>query len=351
MSQRKDLTPRFGDVSIYHYANAAVAGRRGRLTKAVATPITEVEKLVKERVGLRWEQHQKRIEDCDAEDDTDSVKAKTCKVQEGENTAPFLDLPMDIWFAIGDQIPPESVSVFALICKSSYKVTNSARFWFGLYKRYCKPSNQQLLPQRLKPWNMTAIQGLRAGVIRSMYFIYPPFIERLKPQLRRAQDLQVMLHRKCLSTWYTVASKEWTYWFKLKQTNARRRFSSSSRFASNKKLHQIKQDVATNEERDSKVLQFSCPHYIPLPAVQGLFLRRALLTLSQDMMANKLYLTFDNLEFVFDPANNVKILDWWHPQFPHAEFEERKWSNTLAVREKYISDSALLLPIDHWYNG
>lgn len=45
-----------------------------------------------------------------------------------------IDYPLDIWFIISEYIKPETVGKFACICKSSYYVTTTAKFWFHLYK-------------------------------------------------------------------------------------------------------------------------------------------------------------------------------------------------------------------------
>ena len=46
------------------------------------------------------------------------------------------DYPYDLWCLIGDYIDPECVAKFAVICKTSYTVVNTARFWSKLYQRY-----------------------------------------------------------------------------------------------------------------------------------------------------------------------------------------------------------------------
>lgn len=67
------------------------------------------------------------------------------------------------------------------------------------------------------------------------------------------------------------------------------------------------------------------------------------------MMANKLSLAFDNIDIVFDPALNIQILDWWHPQYPHAHEEGRR-NFSFAVQDKDSNDAQMGLIIDHWYD-
>lgn len=348
MSHRKGLKPILGDVSIYNYANAQVAARRGRLSKGVSTPIAEAERLSRRADGLRWEQRQQRLDETDADDDF-GLRVITGTSQDDDAKKSFLILPMDVWFAIGDYIPPECVKAFASICKDSQKVTNSARFWFGLYRRYIKEANLQILPSRLQPQNIKAIRGLKASVIQSLFLIYPPFIERLKPRSSKNHDLQRIFRRKCISTWYTQKGKVWTYWFKLKQTNVRTGRGLSLLSHSNKKLLQMEQDMSINEEKDTKVLQVSCSQYLPLPPVHGLLLNKALMTVSQDMMSHKLTIMFDSTDIVIDPASNIQILDWWHPQYPRSVYQIEKRDIMFSILDKDNNVDAGLL-IDHWYN-
>lgn len=45
-----------------------------------------------------------------------------------------VDYPLDIWFIISEYISPEAVGKFAQICRSSYHVVTTGKFWFHLYK-------------------------------------------------------------------------------------------------------------------------------------------------------------------------------------------------------------------------
>lgn len=88
--------------------------------------------------------------------------------------------PLDIWFLISEYIRPEDVGRFAGICKLSYAVVCSAKFWFSMYRRYInmyKLHHKTIshLPERLQPESMFRLYGLRTSVIRALYFLYPPF--------------------------------------------------------------------------------------------------------------------------------------------------------------------------------
>lgn len=65
------------------------------------------------------------------------VKRKTVKSEqkENDNSVEGIDYPVDLWFLISEHISPEMVIKFAIICKKSYYVTHTAKFWFHLLRR------------------------------------------------------------------------------------------------------------------------------------------------------------------------------------------------------------------------
>lgn len=97
--------------------------------------------------------------------------------------------------------------------------------------------------------------------------------------------------------------------------------------------------------------QVSCSQYLPLPAVHGLVVTKALITVSQDMMANKLSVNFDNGSYiVFDPASCIQVLDWWHPQYPHTslKFQDRRKGLFLSRKDGNSQQNGTIS--DHWYD-
>ena len=45
------------------------------------------------------------------------------------------DYPYDIWFRISTYIAPEDIGRFALICRTTNQVVNSAAFWISIFKK------------------------------------------------------------------------------------------------------------------------------------------------------------------------------------------------------------------------
>lgn len=67
-------------------------------------------------------------------------------------------------------------------------------------------------------------------------------------------------------------------------------------------------------------------------------------------MAHKLTLTFDGADIVIDPASNIQILDWWHPQYPQTPYQLMKKRTIHAILDKDNNNVDAGLIIEHWYN-
>lgn len=81
-------------------------------------------------------------------------------------------------------------------------------------------------------------------------------------------------------------------------------------------------------------LQVTCLNFVALPMVMGLSLCSVSLIVSQGILHYRLQLVFgsdhlcytasrpsisslDCVTVVLDPVVNVRVLDWWHPMYPH----------------------------------
>ncbi|KAI4483848.1 hypothetical protein M0802_013262 [Mischocyttarus mexicanus] len=186
----------------------------------------------------------------------------------------YIDYPLDIWFIISEYIKPETIGKFACICKSSYYVTTTAKFWFHLYKTYYKfvPG----IPERLQPHWMILRHELRLCVIRTLHYTY--FAERRAlSYVSRIQQKEPhsLVKRQCSLMWHRVR----------------------------------------------------CLKYSKLPLVIGLMLQKVLVTLMPGLKYLRLQLGFGTSDFPNALTNQVilndvidyEILDWWHPRYPHQD--------------------------------
>uniref|UniRef100_A0AAR5QI85 Transmembrane protein 183 n=1 Tax=Dendroctonus ponderosae TaxID=77166 RepID=A0AAR5QI85_DENPD len=230
--------------------------------------------------------------------------------------------PIDIWFLLSEYIRPEDVGVFAAICKSSFQVTCSAAFWFSLYRRYytCVPD----MPASLRPEKLIRKTALRKDVIRSFFYMYKPFRNRLT-NTRTSEvynnNLSVLVNK----TLYEISSESqkgsYTYYFKM----APKISSSSSRSVSDTaSLLDVLDDVFYNPNDQCCALKVVCRDSIPILPISGLTLRGAVL--SSSVQFHKLKLEFGPMygrlggsECVtvnFDAVVQVLVVDWWHRLYP-----------------------------------
>lgn len=122
--------------------------------------------------------------------------------------------PNDIWFLISEYIQPEDVTRFALICKQTYEITTTLKFWRKLYRRYYKADIE--LPVRLQLGCMTRPRGIRACAIRSLFFTYQPFANRVRVQAQ--QDFHTLIKHRVIHFWFQQVSVEkFLYFYKLKR--------------------------------------------------------------------------------------------------------------------------------------
>lgn len=329
----------FIDVTINDFANSTVC--KNRLKKSSSNVTTIIKQLESDK---SWDEKDDFDGDFDFvreenEDGTVSVvikkgprrRLKSCQENSCEQTDEGKTYPLDIWFLISEYIRPEDVGRFAGICKTSFAVICTAKFWFGLYKR-CYQSVPSL-PERLQPECMLRLYGLRTSVIRSLNYMYSPFINRLKAVTTFEKHPDVLLRRQCVLMWHQKQSKDWLYCFKLKEyTNMALPHSRRSETRHQPDLLEMLEDVSANPDENCRLLQVTCLHFIAVPLVLGLTLTSVSLTLSQGFRHHRLQLGFssgvhtcsynalggsNNTTIILDPVINVKVLDWWHPLYPH----------------------------------
>ncbi|KAL1506441.1 hypothetical protein ABEB36_005807 [Hypothenemus hampei] len=254
------------------------------------------------------------------------VKPDTHKItiSQRNNDSEGNNYPLDVWFLISEYICPEDVGIFGAICKTSFEVICSSRFWFNLYRRYYK--NIPGLPQNLKPERLVRKYGLKTNVIRALYHMYPQFVNRTLKEEHPAS----LKNYQCQLLWFNLQEKNCIYYFKLKRFNWK---SAQSRKESKQvNLLEILEDITANPDEDCRVLKVSCLHFNPVESVVGLTLKSVSLTVSSAPMflyqrlqlifssgigsSSKLSAGPDSTTVILDPVINIKILDWWHPLYP-----------------------------------
>ncbi|XP_026517045.1 transmembrane protein 183-like, partial [Terrapene carolina triunguis] len=90
------------------------------------------------------------------------------------------------------------------------------------------------------------------------------------------------------------------------------------------------EDVHTNPDQDCCLLQITTLNFIFLPVVMGLIFTLFTINVSTDMRHHRVRLVFQDspvwngkkpqldqgVQVILDPVHSVRLLDWWHPQYP-----------------------------------
>ncbi|MGH0188825.1 UNVERIFIED_CONTAM: hypothetical protein FKN15_031500 [Acipenser sinensis] len=161
------------------------------------------------------------------------------------------------------------------------------------------------LPVRLQPDSIGKMRGLRARVIRSLYHLYEPFCSRLSKSPSIPE-----------STPTTVLNS--------KPPKFKNGCGNSLQFP------RQYQEVHTNPDHDCFLLRVTTLNFIFTPVVMGMTLTLLTVNVSMDMRHHRVRLLFQDspmvkgrrprneqgVQIVLDPVHSVRLLDWWHPQYP-----------------------------------
>ncbi|CAL7940907.1 unnamed protein product [Xylocopa violacea] len=230
------------------------------------------------------------------------------EIQETEEEG--IDYPLDIWFIISEYISPEAVGKFARICRSSYYVTTSGKFWFHLYKSYYRfvPG----LPERLQPQCMVRTHGLRACVIRTLHYTYFALKREIDDMSYLRQDEpHSLIKRRCCLMWHKEGKMRWYFYFKLKELPKTNRNQLKQQMKNKKTTDflEMLEDINVNPEEGCKIL------------------RSVSMTLMPGFKDHRIQLGFGTSDVPHTLTNQVilndvihcQILDWWHPTYPHQD--------------------------------
>uniref|UniRef100_A0A3Q3M5Y0 Transmembrane protein 183A n=1 Tax=Labrus bergylta TaxID=56723 RepID=A0A3Q3M5Y0_9LABR len=343
---RKRLKFKAGDVcsesvTVADYADADPAVvKSGRVKKAVANA---VEKEVKFLCGLDASQGaveevlssaaNDALESSDDLDPGEDAESET-KVLNMSKSSDGQDYPVDIWLVLSSYIRPEDVCRFALICRNAWIVTCTAAFWTRLYRRHYRIDTD--LPFRLQPDSIGRMQYLRARVIRSLFHLYEPFDLRVSkiPALPESTPT-ALINSKCLLFWVrkvigTRPDALWEFNFKfLKQP-----VHSKNGCAKSLQMPRQYIDVHSNPDSDCYILQVTTLNFIFTPVVMGMTLTLFTINVSTDMRHHRVRLVFQDsplqrgkkrgdqggTQVVLDPVQSVRLMDWWHPQYPSSPY-------------------------------
>ncbi|XP_031988893.1 transmembrane protein 183A isoform X2 [Corvus cornix cornix] len=330
-------------VTVADYANSDPAVvKSGRVKKAVANAVQQE---VKSLCGLEAscvpteEVLSVSGESCDSSDEMDTKESingraasrkKKSKRHKDAEAGGGEEYPIDIWLLLASYIRPEDIVRFSLICKKAWTVTCTAAFWTRLYRRHY--SLDAYLPLRLRPESMEKLHCLRACVIRSLFHMYEPFAARLSrnPAIPDSTP-STLKNSRCLLFWCKkiVGNRQeamWEFNFKFKKQSPR--FKSKCCKGLQPPIQY--EEVHTNPDQDCCLLQITTFNFIFVPIVMGMTFTLFSISVSTDMRHHRVRLVFQDtpvrngkkprveqgVQVVLDPVHSVRLLDWWHPQYP-----------------------------------
>lgn len=305
-NKKKGATSRsyqkFGDVTLYDHANSdkkAHRFKKGNVINREKSFEVLGDELIEAGVRIRNRRRKQ------SEHDPDHV---------------YSDYHIDIWFLISEHIDPEDVQTFAMICTKTSAVVTSAKFWFHLYRRHYDERID--LPIRLQPDCMVRLGGLRACVIRSLFYTYEPFTRRIKSI--DDQDYLCLLKRECVGMWCRQEKSDWIFCYKFKQKMLKgSRCELSERKMKNNRKIEYFSDIFMNAEEGCQLLVVTTSSFRPLPVFYGQnsHLSNIVQSLAQGFTQYKLMLSFSDGRqnslgsVMYDPIKNIKVLDWWNPNY------------------------------------
>lgn len=236
-----------------------------------------------------------------------------------EQNVTYADYNIDVWCRISEFVRPEDVGRFALICRKTSEVVQTAKFWKFLYRKYFDRNVD--LPRTLRIDCMPPLLGLRPRVIRSLFYLYPPFVHRIAAS--PFNDPHRVDGRQLVFSWSKKTAGGWNYYFKL-----RSRLIPGSRVEKSAKLQRSKdslecmRDIYMNADEGCQILIVSTNalHLIPQYHEQ-VYVKSYTQTLAQGLTSYNVRLDIENYcrrvvdRIVLAPVRLVQLLDWWHPDY------------------------------------
>mgnify|MGYP001794650801 CR=1 FL=1 len=238
--------------------------------------------------------------------------------------------PIDLWFVLSCYIVPEQVQTFALICQGANTVVNTKKFWMRLY--WCHCVNPWSLPDRLQPDRIESRPGLKNRIIRALFHCYEPLKYRVLANTAQNESLDHLQFMNCSSIWFKQMilkkqTKVWAFYFKFAKKSDREQHRL--RYLS-KEWFDKADFINANPELDYFVLQVNCMNFLLVPpSAIGQILTSIFINLSQSMRHNCVKMIFHNfrsnrkykpsngLTVTLDPVFDYRVMQWWHPLYPH----------------------------------
>ncbi|BES93601.1 Hypothetical protein NTJ_06410 [Nesidiocoris tenuis] len=315
---KKDAS--LGDVALSDFADAAVPAGAGRLKKSTAKlPLdSPVEDALEDDIEAQVL----------ALKNTGLTPAKSESDDDPANDTGLI-LSDEIWMLLADYMRPQDVLKFCLICKSSYRIVNCPLFWIRLYKRYY--NTKEYVPAFLKKHCLERVEGLKAKVVRSLYYTYPQY--RASLARRTKCPLSSLLGQRCDLMWVQRARdkdinagnvsqpilERWVYSFKLSRPSDENRASQTKKKSTLELLNY-------NPDLTCRLLEVISKEYVNPICVINMKLRKAVLDdrcvhlKFSSAPLSRFGTDFGAVDIYLRATEPPAVYDWWHPHFYNQQY-------------------------------
>lgn len=316
-----------GEVTMNDYANSMTHGKA--CSKRIGMQAVVKVHIKEKEDDIAWDE--KDYDDCTPcgySEERGGRRRGLRKVkgeQEDLGTTEGVDYPLDIWFLISEKIRPEDVGRFAAICQATYYVVSTARFWFTLYRRYYSWPKQ--LPDIITVPSMGSTRGLKADVIRSLFYIYSPFCDRISKEEPLSGHPGKLIGAQCVSHWHIRLGCIHKYYFMFAKQQLRKQSKHDMQKLTDSLVH-------VNPDEGFYILETISSELCHIPLVMGSHLHNGHLGLSAGFCSHRLQITLgpayllpksnsrwqvpttEMFLVTIEPVRDVRIYPWWHPQYP-----------------------------------
>ncbi|KAK4306296.1 hypothetical protein Pmani_021852 [Petrolisthes manimaculis] len=326
--QQKRRSRPLGDITVNDFANSAEPKKFREKKANIQIMLHKVKE--DERA---WDESDSEEEEKDTTDVITQPRKRGLRKKEIDTTCneEGVDYPLDIWFLISEYIMPEDAGRFACLCQATLYITTTARFWLTMYRRWYRMVPE--LPPHLTPWNIDSVHGLRAAVVRSLFFTYLPFTARISAEKPLTADPTILLRTQCVLQWHSKEGNLHKYFFKFVQPG-QRIARGRGRWCRRGGRWEEDTSVTYNEEEGCYILMASSPAVCGTTMVMGERLYHAGLGISANLRNHRLRLSFvpahllptlpnaparkyqvPATEITLEPVLDVRLYPWWHPQY------------------------------------
>lgn len=125
------------------------------------------------------------------------------------------------------------------------------------------------MPEYLQPERLIRRYGLRKNVIRALYHMYQPFVDRIKPITTFEKHPECLKSYECQLVWQTTKSSKYIYSFKMRRNTLNPSLSHSRTRSEVPDLLEILDDISANPDEHCRVLEVSCLQFCPVPPTLG----------------------------------------------------------------------------------